>query len=104
MKALKRKLSAARRKHKALRASFVERLEAARDALSEEDARALVLGILQDDLRAEVDRRVVAHRQEIVAALENWWSKYRETLGQIEGERDGARNRLAGYLRGLGYA
>ena len=55
------------------------------------------------DLVAELGRRVVTHRQAVVAAVENWWSKYRVTLRDIEGSRDGAKRRLDGFLRELGY-
>jgi hypothetical protein len=59
---------------------------------------ALVLGILKGDLRGELDRRVTAHRQAVVSAVENWWQKYRVTLRDIEGERDAAKGRLDGFL------
>jgi type I restriction enzyme M protein len=39
----------------------------------------------------------------MVAALENWWDKYRVTLRDIEGERDAAVAQLGAHLRGLGY-
>jgi len=104
VKALKKKLSAAKRKVKALHKGFSERLEAAQGEVDGDEAEGLVLGILKGDLRRELDRRVVAHRQAVVAAVEGWWSKYRVTLRDIEGERDNAKAKLDGFLKELGYA
>jgi len=103
IKALKRKLSAAKRKLKALHKGFSDRLEAAQAEVDAEQAEALVLDILKADLRRELDRRVVAHRQAVVAAVESWWGKYRVTLRDIEGERDAAKAVLDGFLGELGY-
>ena len=36
--------------------------------------------------------------------MESWWCKYRVTLRDIEGERDGAKAKLDGFLEELGYA
>ena len=104
VKALKRKLSAAKSKLKALQQSFVDRLEDAQAGLHAAQAQALVLGILKADLRRELDRRVAAHRQAVVSVVEGWWGKYRVTLRAIEEERDAAKGRLDGFLKELGYA
>ena len=104
IKALKKELSAAKAKLKTLHRGFSDRLEAAQGEVDGEQAEALVLDILKADLRRELDRRVVAHRQAVVAAVEGWWSKYRVTLRTIEGERDAAKGRLDGFLKELGYA
>jgi type I restriction enzyme M protein len=103
IKALKKKLSAAKAKLKTLHKGFSDRLEAAQDEVDGDEAEALVLDILKADLRRELDRRVVAHRQAVVAAVEGWWRKYRVTLRAIEGERDAAKGRLDGFLKELGY-
>ena len=103
VKALKKELTAARKKLKVLKSGLVKLLEKAHVALSEDEARELVLDLLRGDLRAVLDRSVTAHRQVIVAAVENWWDKYRVTLRDIEGERDAAKARLDGFLKELGY-
>ena len=95
--------SIAKRKLKALHKGFSDKLEAAQAGVDAAQAEALVLDILKADLRRELDRRVVAHRQAVVAAVEVWWSKYRVTLRDIEGERDAAKARLYGFLGELGY-
>ena len=104
LKALKQKLSAAKSKLKTLQKTFTDRLEDAQAGLDAAQAQALVLGILKGDLDRELDRRVAAHRQAVVSAVEGWWGKYRVTLRAIEGERDAAKGRLDGFLRELGYA
>jgi type I restriction enzyme M protein len=103
IKALKKELSATKAKLKTLHKGFSDRLEAAQAEVDGEQAEVLVLAILKADLRRELDRRVVAHRQAVVAAVEGWWSKYRVTLRTIEGERDAAKDRLDGFLKELGY-
>ena len=62
-----------------------------------------MLGILRSDLDGILGRYVASHRQEVVAAFETWWDKYRVTLTSIEAERDSAAERLRGFLGGLGY-
>lgn len=49
------------------------------------------------------DSGVTSHRLAVVTAVENWWDKYCGTLRDIEGERDAAKARADGFLRGLGY-
>ena len=62
-----------------------------------------VLDLFHDDMAAQLDRYVSAHREQIVGAVENWWDKYKVTLQDIEGERDGAAKRLKKYLDELGH-
>jgi type I restriction enzyme M protein len=102
--ALKRELNASKRRLKALQKDFAERLAAAQSDVDVGKAQELVLGILRSDLDRELDRRVAAHRNAVVAAVEGWWSKHRATLRDIEAERDTEKSRLARYLRELGYA
>lgn len=103
IKALKKQLAAAKKRQKALRTGFAERLETAEEEVDGSQARELVLGLLRDDLTQELERRVVAHRQRVVSAVEGWWTKYRVTLRDVEAERDLAKGRLDGFLRELGY-
>lgn len=100
---LKRELAAAKKNLKALHKTSAERLEEAREALGPDKVGELVLGILKADLGKELDRYVAAHRQKVIAAVENWWDKYRVTLRDIEGERNAAKARLDEFLKGLGY-
>jgi type I restriction enzyme M protein len=104
LKALKKEITAAKRTLKALRASFLERLEKATAALSEEECRRLALDIAREDLKAQLDRYVAAHRREIVVSVENWWDKYRVSASKIEFEREELAKELERYLGELGYA
>ena len=102
--ALKKQLGTTKRALKAKQDDFAQKLKEARTGLLEPSARDLVLGILRTDLDAILGRYVASHRQEVVAAFEMWWDKYRVTLTSIEEERDGAAEKLRGFLGGLGYA
>jgi type I restriction enzyme M protein len=102
--ALKKQLGTTKRALKAKQDDFAQKLKEARTALLEPSARNLVLGILRSDLDAILARYVASHRQEVVAAFETWWDKYRVTLTSIEAERDAAAQKLRGFLGGLGYA
>jgi type I restriction enzyme M protein len=63
----------------------------------------LLLTILHDDMADILERYVRAQRQQVIAAFETWWDKYRVTLADIEAERDAAARELRGFLGGLGY-
>lgn len=103
IRALKRDLSAAKTRLKALIRGFEDRLEEAQAELRPEQAEELVLAILEEDLQQELDRRVTAHRQKVVGVAESWWDKYRVTLREIEEDRGSAKDRLIRFLKELGY-
>lgn len=100
---IKIQLNEARKAIKNLKDKIVERLLAARKVLSEDECQKLVLGMFFDGLKIQLERYVNAHRQEVIATVENWWDKYRVTLRDIEQERDAAVKRLNEFLEGLGY-
>lgn len=104
LKAHKSDLKAVKKKLKTLNDNFKKRLTAAREALDEPAALALVTEILRSQLDDILQRYVADHRQQIVAAFEGWWDKYRVTLTSIETERDAAAGKLREFLGGLGYA
>jgi ribosome recycling factor len=96
-------LKEARKRLKELQKEFIKCLREARDALSDDDCRNLVLDILNEKLAGHLESYVTAHRQEVVAAVENWWDKYRVTLRDIEGERENSTKKLAEFMGELGY-
>lgn len=104
LKALKKDLSAAKKKMKSLKESLAELLTKAGAEVTDAKAKEMVIAILKDDLVRELNRKVAAHRQRVISALEVWWDKYRVTLRAVEGERDTAKSKLDGFLKGLGYA
>ena len=103
LKAWKKELTALKKRIKALRGSFAEKLGTAVDALDPNQAEALLLQALHDDLAMVVERYIAEQRKAVVAAFEKWWDKYKVTLTEIEGRRDAAAEELRGYLEGLGY-
>ncbi len=104
VRALKKDLTTAKKRMKSLKESLAELLTKAGTEVTDAKAKEMMLAILKDDLVRELERKVTAHRQRVIAALEVWWDKYRVTLKSIEGERDAARAKLQGFMRGLGYA
>ncbi|MHC5936214.1 hypothetical protein [Nostoc sp.] len=102
-KKIVQQLKEAKAELKTLKNELVKRLSAARAALSNEDCQDLVLAIFKDGLIAELERYVTAHRQQVIAAVENWWDKYRVTLQDIETKRDAAAKKLNEFLQDLGY-
>ena len=103
IKEWKRQLGALKKDIKAQEQGFAQRLNAAVDALDEAGAAALLLAILRNDMQVILERYISAQRQQVVAAFESWWDKYRVTLTNIEQERDGAAESLRLFVRGLGY-
>jgi len=99
-----KQLKEAKAKIKKLKNELVQRLEVARAVLTNEECQGLVLEIFKDGLIVELERYVTAHRQQVIAAVENWWDKYRVTLQDIEMERDAAAQQLNKFLHSLGYA
>ena len=97
------KLKEARKVLRELKTELVTRLQTASDALSEEEARRLVLDLLRDELLAQLERYVTEHRQMVIAVVEAWWDKYQVTLGEIEAKDTEVNQRLDEMLRGLGY-
>ncbi len=97
-------LSAAKQALKELKAAFIERLDEAVAALTEADCRSIALAIAREDLEAQLENYVAAHRLEVVSAIENWWDKYRITSREIERSRAEAAERLADFEYELGYA
>ncbi|MFH9477113.1 N-6 DNA methylase [Streptomyces anulatus] len=79
------------------------RLHEVRDALSEEGAREIVLGILRDDLASMLEGHVVRRLRELVGVYLGWERKYLVSLRDIEVRREGASKRLEGFLEELGY-
>ena len=101
--ALKKELSAAKKKVKALEQAFVVKLMEARGHLSADDSQDLVLRAARNDLTDHLDAYTSKHLRLVVGALENWWDKYAITIRLIESERDGASASLNGFLQDLGY-
>ncbi|AGF53805.1 slr6096 (plasmid) [Synechocystis sp. PCC 6803] len=100
---IKASLAEARKALRGLKDQLIGRLVAARAELGEEGCEKLVLAAFYEGLKSHLDRYGAAHFQQVVAAVENWWDKYRVTLRDIVSERDTAAAKLDQFLEGLGY-
>lgn len=103
LKEWKKQLAALKKEMKAKEQTFAQQLNAAVNALDEARAATLLLAILHNDMQMILDRYINAQRQQVVAAFENWWDKYRVTLTTIEEERNLAESELREFLGALGY-
>ena len=93
----------AKKQLKELQRKFIKRLHEACEALSDDECRDLVLDILNEKLATHLDSYVTAHRQEVIATVENWWDKYRVTLRDIEGNRETEKESFEEALKHLKY-
>ncbi len=97
-------LREAKKQLKELQKKFIKHLHEAREALSDDDCQDLVLDMLNEKLAGHLGSYVTAHRLEVLAAVQNWWDKYRVTVRDIEGEREQASKKLMHFEKVLGYA
>jgi type I restriction enzyme M protein len=97
------KLKEAKKQFKTLQRRFIERLREARDTMTDDECAALVLEILKGKLTGHLEVYVAAHRQEVVAAFENWWDKYKATLRKIITEREKRTSAFEKLIKKLDY-
>ena len=100
---LKKGLAAVKKQQKFTQQDFITKLGKARAQLTATQERNLVLRLARNDILDQLDAYVTVHRQQVIAALENWWDKYAVPLEQIDSERGAATAKLADFLRWLGY-
>ena len=98
---LKRQGREARAKLHGLGEALVERLEASCGALSDKEARELVLDMARDDLTAILRKYMDEHLQAVVAVIENLWDKYSTPLDVLEDARSDAKDCLQGSMKTL---
>jgi type I restriction enzyme M protein len=103
LKKLKAKRTTLRRQLKAERATCAHKLDATRIALHDAAAHDLVLRLWRTDLQELADERITRHRRAVIEAFGTWWDKYRVTLARIEADREATADKLAGFLKELGY-
>ena len=101
--AIKNQLSAARKQQQEQINNLLVCLDEVHQQLSPEECERYILEITRDDISSQLERYIIAHRQLVIAAIENWWDKYHVTLMEIEEKRDKAAVDLKQYLRGLEY-
>jgi type I restriction enzyme M protein len=100
---LKKQLAAIKKQEKAMHQELITKLGKARAELTAAQERDLVLRLAKTDVVVHLDDYVTAHRQQIIAIVENWWDKYAVPLRRLEAERAAAAAKLAAFLKDLGY-
>ncbi|MGG7056430.1 N-6 DNA methylase, partial [Nitrosomonas sp. ANs5] len=75
----------------------------AREKISVEEARGIIIERLQQQLLNIYRSYLRAEQRTCIQAVENLWSKYAVTARQIEAERDQAARQLQAFLVELGY-
>ncbi len=78
-------------------------VEKAREKITPEEAKALILARWKQTLQTTVMDYVNRYERDFLAELEKRFLKYQETLTAVLKERDEAANELNGYLKELGY-
>jgi len=101
--AIRDKISVARKCQQELLENLLQTLDEKCQQLSLGDAEHHILDITRENIASQLERYIVSHRQQVIAAIKNWWDKYHVTLQEIEMKRDEAARELAQYLKGLGY-
>ena len=97
-------LKAARKRLRELEEALLERLDSARAGLTTAQARDLVLDLAREALARVLTAGATAHRQQVIAAVENLWDKYCVSLAAREEARSEISQRLGGMLKELGYS
>lgn len=80
-----------------------ELVEAAREKISEAEAKVLILERFKGLLAEEYDGYLRQYQRDFVAAIENLWEKYAVTLKDILAERDREAAELDRFMAALGY-
>jgi type I restriction enzyme M protein len=80
-----------------------ELVERAREKISRDEARLIIVERLGKLLIDSFRQYLRADQRACIAAIENLWGKYAVTARQIEAGRDEAAGRLRGFLVELGY-
>lgn len=88
---------------KATEKSRDELVERARQNISKDEARQVIVERLGQVLFDSYRQYLRADQRACIAVIENLWSKYAVTAKQIEAERDEAARELQAFLVALGY-
>jgi type I restriction enzyme M protein len=100
---LKRQLAGKRRELKALSKALLDRLDEARQTLSGDDCRELVVDLARADLEHLIRQYTEEHLQQVLEVLDLLWDKYADGYDAIQGRRDAAAATLAKFVEELGY-
>ena len=103
VKAWKKQLTALKKEIKIKKDSLTAELNSEVDRLGDDAAADLLLRILHQDMFGILSRYIAAQRQQIIAAFEIWWDKYKVTMKQIATSKIDAEKELTDFLGKLGY-
>jgi type I restriction enzyme M protein len=102
-KALEDEVKALKATIKAIEQKRDELVESAREKISVDEARCVIIDRLQAQLFTVYKRYLHAEQRACIKVVENLWSKYAVTAREIEIERDAASRQLQEFLVELGY-
>jgi type I restriction enzyme M protein len=80
-----------------------ELVDSARAKITEDEAKALILEKLRNELHQSYEAYLQQHLRHFLTAVENLWDKYAVTAEQIIAERDREAEKMDGFLKELGY-
>ena len=100
---LKRQLAEKRRELKALSKALLDRLDDARQALSGDDCRELVIDLARADLEHLIRQYAEEHLRQVIAVVEQLWDKYADGYEAIQNRRDTATATVTRFVKELGY-
>jgi type I restriction enzyme M protein len=102
--ALKKSIADTKAKRKTLLGSLMGKLESKVLALTEAEAEKLYLELFYQGLSAQLMKALLTQRQQLIAALENWWEKYQQPYTTIAKRKADATHALEKFMKELGYA
>lgn len=100
---LKKNLAVVKKEQKAIQQEFITKLGKARAELTAAQECDLVLCLARIEVAIHLDNYANIRRQQVIAALENWWAKYAISMHQIGVERLAITAQLNHMFRELGY-
>jgi type I restriction enzyme M protein len=103
VKAMKKDLTATRRRRKEVRSRFAAQLQSAAAELSAAATREAALAILAAALLRRLQMAVDERRHAVARAVGNWWAKYKVTLPSLEADGERAATLVRSVLDELGY-
>ncbi|BDI30538.1 restriction endonuclease subunit S [Capsulimonas corticalis] len=103
IKALKRELTASKKRVKALGAGAADLVVSTRAGLAASDLQKLAIQVLREELNEMLSRYVQARRQQVERLLEAMWDKYDTSLTTLTYQRVQAETAMNNFLRNLNY-
>ena len=102
-KALEDEVKMLRASIKATESSRDELVQSAREKISTDEARTVIIERLRKTLMERYETYLRANQRACVRAIENLWEKYAVTAKEIEAARDAVAQELQEFLVELGY-